>query len=252
MPAELVARSRATFTAYRAAVSQFRADPFDGALPRDPQYLSWTLAALVPLPMAERQELLEAPNTRERLELVTGMLREELRAMNVIPSLPATRGRPHPVVAELSQALTRRCPGPRRRPARPRPGQRRPVGVVPATSVAAEEDPRQAQQRTAGQGAERAGLEPERPGVRPRAVAAAGPRGPRPCPRGGSPPLCGSGGPSACPTWYISQAARTAPRKTPTSVATSRPRANQAAVAPKRRPAPTPSTVNQPVAETAS
>ncbi|WP_309136314.1 LON peptidase substrate-binding domain-containing protein [Nocardioides campestrisoli] len=90
VPAELVARSRATFTAYRAAVSQFRADPFDGALPRDPQYLSWTLAALVPLPMAERQELLEAPNTRERLELVTGMLREELRAMNVIPSLPAT------------------------------------------------------------------------------------------------------------------------------------------------------------------
>jgi uncharacterized protein len=89
VPAELLDAARATFTAYRAAVAELRGDVFSGALPRDPEYLSWTLAALAPLPMAERQSLLEASDVATRLELVTQMLREELRAMNVIPSLPA-------------------------------------------------------------------------------------------------------------------------------------------------------------------
>jgi hypothetical protein len=40
--------------------------------------------------MAERQSLLEAADAVERLELVTRLLTEELRAINVIPSLPAT------------------------------------------------------------------------------------------------------------------------------------------------------------------
>lgn len=87
---DLLDRARATFTAYRATLSQLRGDPFSGALPRDPAYLSWTLAALAPLPLAERQSLLEAADASDRLVLVTEMLREELRAMNVIPSLPAT------------------------------------------------------------------------------------------------------------------------------------------------------------------
>ena len=83
-------RARATFTAYRAAISAMQGTIFSGTLPRDPGYLSWTLAALVPLPMAERQSLLEAESPEDRLELVTTLLREELRAINVIPSLPAT------------------------------------------------------------------------------------------------------------------------------------------------------------------
>ena len=83
-------RARATFTAYRAAVSAMQGTTFSGSLPRDPGYLSWTLAALAPLPMAERQSLLEAESPEARLELVTTLLREELRAINVIPSLPAT------------------------------------------------------------------------------------------------------------------------------------------------------------------
>lgn len=83
-------RARATFTAYRAAISEMQGTTFAGSLPRDPGYLSWTLAALVPLPMAERQSLLEAESPEARLELVTTLLREELRAINVIPSLPAT------------------------------------------------------------------------------------------------------------------------------------------------------------------
>ena len=83
-------RARAAFTAYRAALTALRSDPYDGSLPRDPTYLSWTLAALAPLPMSERQSLLEADDAGERLVLLTDLLRSELRAMNVIPSLPAT------------------------------------------------------------------------------------------------------------------------------------------------------------------
>lgn len=90
VPEHLLDRARATFTAYRVALAGLRADPYEGALPRDPEYLSWTLAACAPLPLAERQQLLEADDANERLTLVTDLLRSELRAMNVIPSLPAT------------------------------------------------------------------------------------------------------------------------------------------------------------------
>ncbi len=83
-------RARATFTAYRAALSEIRTDPYTGSLPRDPGYLSWTLAACAPLPLHDRQSLLETDDVAERLILVTDLLRSELRAMNVIPSLPAT------------------------------------------------------------------------------------------------------------------------------------------------------------------
>ncbi|MDI6908864.1 LON peptidase substrate-binding domain-containing protein [Nocardioides sp.] len=83
-------RARMAFTAYRAALADIRADPYAGALPRDPTYLSWTLAAVAPLPMPERQSLLEAEDAAIRLVMVTDLLRAELRAMNVIPSLPAT------------------------------------------------------------------------------------------------------------------------------------------------------------------
>jgi Lon protease-like protein len=90
VPEELMDRARATFTAYRAAVSELRPDPYSGTLPRDPEYLSWTLSACAPLPLAERQQLLEASDPAERIALVDDLLRGELRAMNVVPSLPAT------------------------------------------------------------------------------------------------------------------------------------------------------------------
>lgn len=88
---EVLARARATFTAYRAALADLQGDPFSGTLPQDPDYLAWTLSALSPLPLSERQSLLEATDATERLELVTQLLRAELRAINVIPSLPATQ-----------------------------------------------------------------------------------------------------------------------------------------------------------------
>jgi Lon protease-like protein len=87
---EQLVRARAIFTAYREALSQIRSDPYEGTLPRDATYLSWTLAACAPLPLSERQALLEAEDTAARLTMVTDLLRAELRAMNVIPSLPAT------------------------------------------------------------------------------------------------------------------------------------------------------------------
>lgn len=91
VPTDVLDRARSTFTAFRAAMTELQGDPFSGTLPRDPDYLAWTLSALTPLPMAERQSLLEAPDATERLQLVTRLLTEELRAINVIPSLPATQ-----------------------------------------------------------------------------------------------------------------------------------------------------------------
>ena len=90
VPREILERARATFTAYRTALAGIRSDPYAGQLPKDPTYLSWTLAAVAPLPMQERQALLEAEDAALRLVMVTDLLRTELRAMNVIPSLPAT------------------------------------------------------------------------------------------------------------------------------------------------------------------
>ncbi|WP_435741520.1 LON peptidase substrate-binding domain-containing protein [Nocardioides sp. SYSU DS0663] len=89
-PEVVLEQARATFSAYRAALAEVRADPYEGSLPRDAAYLSWTLAACAPLPMPDRQSLLEVDDPAERLILVTDLLRSELRAMNVIPSLPAT------------------------------------------------------------------------------------------------------------------------------------------------------------------
>lgn len=90
VPEQVLETARAIFSAYRSALVDIRADPYSGSLPRDPSYLSWTLAACAPLPMPERQSLLEAEDAGERLVLVTDLLRSELRAINVIPSLPAT------------------------------------------------------------------------------------------------------------------------------------------------------------------
>jgi hypothetical protein len=90
VPHEVLERARATFAAYRVALGSIRSDPYPDDLPRDPGMLSWTLAAVAPLPMHERQALLEAEGPAERLCMVTDLLQVELRAMNVIPSLPAT------------------------------------------------------------------------------------------------------------------------------------------------------------------
>jgi Lon protease-like protein len=82
--------ARATYDAYRRALLEIDREPPSGDLPGDPAYLSWALAALAPLTLAERQALLEAEDAQDRLRMVTDVLRAELRTMRVFPSLPAT------------------------------------------------------------------------------------------------------------------------------------------------------------------
>lgn len=86
-----VAAARAVYEEYRALLGALRGeDPIAGDLPTDPEYLSYTLAASSLLPMPERQQLLEADSAAERLVLLTAMLRDEIRAIRALPSLPAT------------------------------------------------------------------------------------------------------------------------------------------------------------------
>lgn len=85
------ARTLETFEEYRRRLSELRGDDvMDGALPRDPEYLSYALSATCLLTLRERQELLEAGSALERLVMLRHGLVEEMRAMRAIPSLPAT------------------------------------------------------------------------------------------------------------------------------------------------------------------
>jgi Lon protease-like protein len=89
-PAE-AARTLTTFEEYRRRLSEMRGGPvLDGDMPTDPEYLSYSLAATCLLTLQERQSLLEADSSLERLILLRHALLEEMRAMRAIPSLPAT------------------------------------------------------------------------------------------------------------------------------------------------------------------
>jgi Lon protease-like protein len=90
VPDHLAQAARSTFEAYRQALLAIDRDPPAAELPHDPAYLSWALAALAPLTLAQRQALLEEEDADGRLRMVTDVLRGELRTMRVIPSLPAT------------------------------------------------------------------------------------------------------------------------------------------------------------------
>lgn len=84
-------RARRVFAAYREQLAELRGATVLGVdLPRDPAYLSYSLAATCPLTLQERQAMLEVDTARERLTMLRLSLREEMRAMRAIPSLPAT------------------------------------------------------------------------------------------------------------------------------------------------------------------
>lgn len=83
--------ARRLFDDYREAVTRLRADDvLEGETPTDPVDLSYTLAAAMVLPIGERQRLLECSDVASRLRLGATLLRDELRAIRAIPSLPAT------------------------------------------------------------------------------------------------------------------------------------------------------------------
>jgi Lon protease-like protein len=84
-------RTLTTFEEYRRRLSEMRGGAvLDGDMPRDPEFLSYTLAATCLLTLQERQSLLEADTSLERLVMLRHALVEEMRAMRAIPSLPAT------------------------------------------------------------------------------------------------------------------------------------------------------------------
>ena len=88
---EEAARTLITFEEYRDQLSDLRGGPvLAGSMPTDPAYLSYSLAATCLLSQSERQELLEAPDAAARLRMLRHSLREEMRAMRALPSLPAT------------------------------------------------------------------------------------------------------------------------------------------------------------------
>ena len=84
-------RARSTFEEYRLQLSDLRGGPvLAGELPSDPAYLSYALASTCLLTLPQRQQLLEADSSRERLGMLRRTLHEEMRAMRALPSLPAT------------------------------------------------------------------------------------------------------------------------------------------------------------------
>ncbi len=85
-------RTLSVFEVYRSELSELRGGPvLSGAMPEDPLYLSYSLAATCLLSQGERQALLEAPDATTRLQMLRRSLREEMRAMRALPSLPATQ-----------------------------------------------------------------------------------------------------------------------------------------------------------------
>jgi uncharacterized protein len=84
-------RAQETFKTYRTRLSELRGtEVLDVELPEDPVYLSYTLAATCLLTLRERQALLETGSAEERLVMLRHAMREEMRAVRAIPSLPAT------------------------------------------------------------------------------------------------------------------------------------------------------------------
>ncbi|MGL5810763.1 MAG: LON peptidase substrate-binding domain-containing protein [Nocardioides sp.] len=90
VPPELVALTLSTFEDYRIKLREFRGDPVAGQLPKDPSYLAWVLATAAPMTFPDKQSLLEETDPAERLQMLAELFRAESRAMNVLPSLPAT------------------------------------------------------------------------------------------------------------------------------------------------------------------
>jgi hypothetical protein len=89
--AQAAAKALATFESYRTLLADLGGQQvLTGALPRDPELLSYSLAASCLLTLPERQHLLEASTTAARLGLLERSLRRETAAMRALPSLPAT------------------------------------------------------------------------------------------------------------------------------------------------------------------
>lgn len=76
---------------YRGVIAEVRGHTtYPSPIPDDATYLAWVLAATCHLQLADRQQILEAQSTEQRLTMLEGLIAMEMRAMRAVPSLPAT------------------------------------------------------------------------------------------------------------------------------------------------------------------
>jgi uncharacterized protein len=88
---DMAGRALAAFEDYRNLLGELRGgEVMIGTMPRDPEMLSYALSATALLSLRERQGLLEASSAHDRLTMLRRVLREEIRSMRAVPSLPAT------------------------------------------------------------------------------------------------------------------------------------------------------------------
>ncbi len=86
---ELADQVRAAFAAYRAELASNGGDDEADDLPDDATLLSYAVGAAVGLPEADRQRVLAAANTTERLRLLLSLLRRERGMLDRLHAVPA-------------------------------------------------------------------------------------------------------------------------------------------------------------------
>jgi len=84
-PAPLAGVVASAFDAYRRALGATAS----AELPEEPQSLSYLVAATMVLELSDKQGLLEAPDTTDRLRRELRVLRRETALLGLLPSLPA-------------------------------------------------------------------------------------------------------------------------------------------------------------------
>jgi len=83
-PAPLAGVVASAFDAYRRALGA----TVSAELPEEPQSLSYLVAATMVLELSDKQRLLEAPDTTDRLRRELRLLRRETALLGLLPSLP--------------------------------------------------------------------------------------------------------------------------------------------------------------------
>jgi len=83
-PGTLARVVASSFDAYRRALGATAS----AELPEDPQSLSYLVAATMVLELSDKQRLLEAPDTTDRLRRELRLLRRETALLGLLPSLP--------------------------------------------------------------------------------------------------------------------------------------------------------------------
>lgn len=91
VPQEIIDQTTNVFQRYRTHMAGvFGSQVMAGSLPSDASYLSYALAAECLLTLPQKQSLLEESDVETRLRRLNEYISAELRAMQAIPSLPAT------------------------------------------------------------------------------------------------------------------------------------------------------------------